>query len=72
MPGGRYMRALAAMYIRMTFRAVEVYEVLEPLLKDYRKLRMRDMCTSIGIIVASQLNPLCSAYHSRLQLDLHG
>ena len=34
----RYLRALAAMYIRMTFRAVDVYELLEPLLKDYQKL----------------------------------
>jgi len=39
----KYLRALAAMYIRMTFRAVDVYEILEPLLKDYRKLRNRDM-----------------------------
>jgi len=39
----KYMRALAAMYIRLTFRAVEVYEILEPLMKDYRKLRYRDM-----------------------------
>ena len=38
----RYLRALAAIYIRMTFRAVDVYEILEPLLKDYRKLRYRD------------------------------
>lgn len=30
------------MYIRMTFSAVEVYELLEPLMKDYRKLRYRD------------------------------
>jgi len=37
----KYLRALAAMYIRMTFRAVEVFELLEPLLKDYRKLRKR-------------------------------
>lgn len=37
----KYLRALAAMYIRMTFRSVEVYEILEPLLKDYRKLRYR-------------------------------
>ena len=43
----RYLRALAAMYVRMTFRAVEVYEILEPLLKDYRKLRYRDMCNEI-------------------------
>lgn len=39
----RYLRALAVMYIRMTFRAVDVYELLEPLLKDYRKLRTRHM-----------------------------
>lgn len=39
----RYLRALAAMYIRMTFRAADVYEILEPLLKDYRKLRLRHM-----------------------------
>jgi len=31
------------MYIRMTFHAVEVYEILEPLLKDFRKLRLRNM-----------------------------
>jgi pre-mRNA-splicing factor 38A len=37
------MRALAAIYIRMTFSAAEVYELLEPLMKDYRKLRYRDM-----------------------------
>lgn len=38
----KYLRALAAIYIRMTFRAADVYEVLEPLLKDYRRLRYRD------------------------------
>jgi len=37
----KYLRALAAIYIRMTFGAMEVYEILEPLLKDYRKLRYR-------------------------------
>ena len=31
------------MYIRMTFQPVEVYELLEPLLQDYRKLRLRNM-----------------------------
>ncbi|KAF8274439.1 PRP38 family-domain-containing protein [Lactarius quietus] len=37
-------RALAAIYVRMTFRPVDVYEILEPLLKDYRKLRYRHQC----------------------------
>ncbi|KDN51839.1 hypothetical protein RSAG8_00388, partial [Rhizoctonia solani AG-8 WAC10335] len=39
----KYLRALAAMYIRMTFPAVEVYELLEPLLKDYKKIRLRNV-----------------------------
>jgi len=39
----KYLRALAAMYIRLTFRAVEVFELLEPLMKDYRKLRKRSV-----------------------------
>ncbi|KAJ8508548.1 hypothetical protein ONZ45_g9199 [Pleurotus djamor] len=38
----KYLRALSAMYIRMTFSAVDVYEILEPLLKDYRKIRYRN------------------------------
>ena len=37
------------MYIRMTFRAVEVYDLLEPLLKDFRKLRIRSMGTLLLI-----------------------
>ncbi|KAH8829626.1 Pre-mRNA-splicing factor 38, partial [Flagelloscypha sp. PMI_526] len=39
----KYLRALAALYVRLVFRAVEVYETLEPLLKDYKKLRLRNM-----------------------------
>ena len=45
----KYLRAVAAMYIRLTFRAVDVYELLEPLLNDYRKLRWRDMAGSYSI-----------------------
>lgn len=37
----KYLRALAAFYIRLTFDAVDVYKYLEPLLLDYRKLRRR-------------------------------
>ncbi|CAO1638308.1 unnamed protein product [Parajaminaea phylloscopi] len=39
----KYLRALAAFYVRLTFKAVEAYETLEPLLEDYRKLRFRRM-----------------------------
>jgi pre-mRNA-splicing factor 38A len=37
----KYLRALAAFYIRLTFDSVEVYRVLEPFLEDKRKLRRR-------------------------------
>ena len=38
----KYLRALVALYIRMAFRPVNIYKLLEPVLKDYRKLRKRD------------------------------
>lgn len=38
---GRYLQALAAFYVRLTFSGVECYKILEPFLNDYRKLRRR-------------------------------
>ena len=38
----KYLRAVAAMYVRLVFRSVDVYETLEPMLRDYHKLRFRD------------------------------
>jgi pre-mRNA-splicing factor 38A len=37
----KYLTALAAFYVRLTFDAVDVYKTLEPLLSDYRKLKRR-------------------------------
>lgn len=37
----KYLRALAAFYIRLTFDPDEIYKTLEPLLLDSRKLRRR-------------------------------
>jgi pre-mRNA-splicing factor 38A len=37
----KYLQALAAFYIRLTFSGVECYTILEPFLRDYRKLRVR-------------------------------
>ncbi|MCO5595355.1 hypothetical protein L7F22_049397 [Adiantum nelumboides] len=42
----KYLRAVAALYVRLTFPSLEVYEVLEPMLNDYRKLRFRQMSGS--------------------------
>lgn len=37
----KYLRALAAFYVRLTFEPADVYKTLEPFLTDYRKLRRR-------------------------------
>ncbi|KAL6718744.1 hypothetical protein ACLMJK_002978 [Lecanora helva] len=37
----KYLSALAAFYVRLTFQPKDVFQTLEPLLADYRKLRRR-------------------------------
>ena len=37
----KYVRALGAFYLRLTGRPAEVYQYLEPLYNDYRKVRRR-------------------------------
>ncbi|CAG79489.1 PRP38 family-domain-containing protein [Yarrowia lipolytica] len=39
----KYLRAVAAFYIRLAYPPVKIYTLLEPLLGDYRKLRFRNM-----------------------------
>ncbi|KAI8993285.1 Pre-mRNA-splicing factor 38 [Pilobolus umbonatus] len=36
----KYVRALGAFYLRLTGKSKEIYQYLEPLLNDYRKLRV--------------------------------
>lgn len=51
----RYLRALAVFYIRMTFQSAEVYEILEPLLKDYRKLRHLGMGAETRAVILTPI-----------------
>lgn len=37
----KYLTAIAAFYIRLFYKSEDVYKYLEPLLNDYRKLRIR-------------------------------
>ncbi|CAG8570186.1 8790_t:CDS:2 [Funneliformis caledonium] len=37
----KYLRALGAFYLRLVGNSLEIYQTLEPLLNDYRKLRKR-------------------------------
>ena len=38
----KYIRALGAFYLRLTGRPAEIYELIEPLYNDFRKLRFRE------------------------------
>ena len=40
-PDFKYLSALAAFYVRLTFNSADIYTTLEPLLADYRKIRRR-------------------------------
>ncbi|KAI1714354.1 PRP38 family domain-containing protein [Ditylenchus destructor] len=46
----KYLRALGAMYIRLTFSSVEVYKYLEPLFNDFRKLRYMDKMGKFSVV----------------------
>ncbi|KAJ2456366.1 hypothetical protein EV183_000072 [Coemansia sp. RSA 2336] len=46
----KYMRALALLYFRLTEAPVEIYRKLEPLYRDFRKLRMRTEAGSFEIV----------------------
>ena len=65
----RYLRALAAIYIRMTFRAAEVYEVLEPLLKDYRKLRYRNQSKQTQLMTVQRIIQMLPAGYDLTYID---
>ncbi|TKY88927.1 hypothetical protein EX895_002168 [Sporisorium graminicola] len=46
----KYLRALAAFYIRLTYKSTDIYTLLEPLLEDGRKLRWRGSGGEFSIV----------------------
>jgi pre-mRNA-splicing factor 38A len=46
----KYLRALAAFYVRLTQKPANVYKKLEPLYNDFRKLRMRNPDNGYAIL----------------------
>ena len=50
----KYLTALAAFYIRLTFDSKEIYQTLEPMLADYRKLRRRNRDGSYSLTYIDQ------------------
>jgi pre-mRNA-splicing factor 38A len=53
----------------MTFRPVDVYEILEPLLKDYRKLRYRHQCENSFSVATQHTIKLSSASYYLTYMD---
>ena len=50
----KYLSALAAFYVRLTFQAKDVFETLEPMLGDWRKLRRRTREGGVAITYLDQ------------------
>lgn len=46
----KYLRVLAAFYVRLTFASSDVYARLEPMLEDYSKLRWRDAGGAYSVV----------------------
>ncbi|SJX64668.1 related to PRP38A-pre-mRNA-splicing factor [Sporisorium reilianum f. sp. reilianum] len=46
----KYLRALAAFYVRLTYKSTDIYTLLEPLLEDGRKLRRRGSGGEFSIV----------------------
>ena len=52
------MRILGAFYMRLVGRPVEVYQYLEPLYNDYRKIRRR-LTVGVATDMLHAQEPLC-------------
>ncbi|MCJ1445148.1 MAG: hypothetical protein MMC23_005653 [Stictis urceolatum] len=50
----KYLTALAAFYVRLTWEPKEIFETLEPLLGDWRKLRTRTREGAFGLTFLDQ------------------
>lgn len=51
----KYLRALGAFYLRLVGSPVEVYSKLEPLYRDYRRLRLVDRAHNFSMIHMDEL-----------------
>ena len=46
----KYLRALGCMHLRLTAKAEDVYNTLEPLYNDYRKIKIRQPAGDLAVI----------------------
>jgi pre-mRNA-splicing factor 38A len=63
----KYLRALGAFYLRLTGKAEEIYEYLEPLYNDYRKLSYR---TAVGWKLSHMDEFVDGLIHEEMMCDI--
>ena len=51
----KYVRILAAFYVRLVATPVQIYQTLEPLFEDYRKIRLRNIDGSYTITYVDEV-----------------
>ncbi|OEH77467.1 pre-mRNA splicing [Cyclospora cayetanensis] len=66
----KYLRAVAAFYFRLTARSDDVYIHLEPLLADYRKLRVRESSGRFVLRHVDELIDDCLRKNTLFDVDL--
>lgn len=66
----KYLTALGILYLRLTEPSVVVHKSIEHLYQDYRRIRIRNLDGSFGIIHLDELVEICLRKRRFLDLDL--
>ncbi|CTQ41135.1 PRP38 family [Babesia microti strain RI] len=66
----KYLRVLGAYYLRLVGNSPEIYLNLEPLLADYRKIRIQDSNAKITITHIDEFIDRCLRDNTVLDIDL--
>lgn len=65
----KYLTALGILYLRLTEPSVVVHKSIEHLYQDYRRIRIRNLDGSFGIIHLDELVEICLCERRFLDLD---
>ena len=70
------MRALGAFYMRMTGSSLDCYKYLEPLLNDYRKIRIQNKMGGMYLVcefkyIYIYISEVCTVPYARVDLNIY-
>ncbi|KAH7649781.1 putative PRP38 pre-mRNA splicing factor family member [Cryptosporidium bovis] len=69
-PKFKYLTALGIIYLRLTSSSINVYNLVEHLYQDFRKLKIRNLDGSFGVIYLDEFVEICLCERKFLDLDL--